>query len=410
MGAFPGVHYGVFIFPSNIFQGQNSMQETSSPKNGANPGTDGTIEAEPRGTELCLHFAGRWVIGSIFPPFSEIRQIFPDSIKSISFDTTTLRAWDSRFLIILNDISEYAKNNKLSMVVEGLPTGVQRLLVLSSASPEKAPFKPEERIPSFFDSVGNKTIHLIEDCRELLSFTGTITLSYLRLFTGKAQFLTSDFLYFLEECGPSALPIVSLISVLVGIILAFVGAVQLQLFGAEIFIANLVGLGMTREMGAMMAAIIMAGRTGAAFAAQLGTMQVNEEIDALQTMGINPVDFLVLPRLSALVIMMPLLALWADLLGIGGGFLIAALTLDISMAEYYNQTVNAIALRHFGVGIFKATVFGYLVAFSGCLRGMQCGRSASAVGTAATSAVVTSIVLIVVSDAIMTVLFKILKI
>jgi phospholipid/cholesterol/gamma-HCH transport system permease protein len=258
--------------------------------------------------------------------------------------------------------------------------------------------------------VGNKTIHLIEDCRELLSFTGTITLSYLRLFTGKAQFLTSDFLYFLEECGPSALPIVSLISVLVGIILAFVGAVQLQLFGAEIFIANLVGLGMTREMGAMMAAIIMAGRTGAAFAAQLGTMQVNEEIDALQTMGINPVDFLVLPRLSALVIMMPLLALWADLLGIGGGFLIAALTLDISMAEYYNQTVNAIALRHFGVGIFKATVFGYLVAFSGCLRGMQCGRSASAVGTAATSAVVTSIVLIVVSDAIMTVLFKILKI
>jgi phospholipid/cholesterol/gamma-HCH transport system permease protein len=167
---------------------------------------------------------------------------------------------------------------------------------------------------------------------------------------------------------------------------------------------------MTREMGAMMAAIIMAGRTGAAFAAQLGTMQVNEEIDALQTMGVEPVDFLVLPRLSALLLMMPLLALWADLLGIGGGFLIAGLTLDISMVEYYNQTINSVTLRHFGVGLFKAVIFGYLVAFSGCLRGMQCGRSASAVGTAATSAVVTAIVLIVVSDATMTVIFKILGI
>jgi phospholipid/cholesterol/gamma-HCH transport system permease protein len=386
------------------------MNETYTPENSANSDASGTIDVEPRGTDLCLHFAGRWVIGSIFPPFSEIQHRFPDTVKSISFDTGKLLAWDSRLLIILNDISEYAAKNNLSMIVEGLPSGVQRLLVLSSASPEKAPVKPEEKPPSFLNSVGTSTVHLLEDCRELVSFTGTITLSYLRLFSGKAQFLTSDFLYFLEECGPSALPIVSLISVLVGIILAFVGAVQLQMFGAEIFIANLVGLGMTREMGAMMAAIIMAGRTGAAFAAQLGTMQVNEEIDALQTMGINPVDFLVLPRLSALVIMMPLLALWADLLGIGGGFLIAALTLDISMVEYYNQTVNAVALRHFGVGIFKAMIFGYLVAFSGCLRGMQCGRSASAVGTAATSAVVTSIVLIVVSDAIMTVLFKILKI
>ncbi len=386
------------------------MQETDSPKNTVAPSSIGTIDVKNRGTDLCLHFSRSWVIGSIFPSFLEIQPLFPNTIKSISFDTTSLRAWDSRFLIILNDIKEYADKNGITMIIEGLPSGVQRLLVLSSASPEKKPFRPEAKIPSFVETVGNKTAHLIKDCDELISFTGTVSLSYLRLFSGKAQFLTSDFLYFLEECGPSALPIVSLISVLVGVILAFVGAVQLQLFGAEIYIANLVGLGMTREMGAMMAAIIMAGRTGAAFAAQLGTMQVNEEIDALQTMGIDPVDFLVLPRLSALLIMMPLLALWADLLGIGGGFLIAALTLDISMVEYYNQTINAVVLRHFGVGLFKAIIFGYLVAFSGCLRGMQCGRSASAVGTAATSAVVTAIVLIVVSDAVMTVLFNILKI
>lgn len=372
--------------------------------------TSGTVSVEPKGAGICLNFKGHWAIGSTFPPFAEIQSLFPGDFDAISFDTTALLKWDSRFLIILNDINEYAAQKNIPITNDGLPFGVQRLLKLSTASPEKAPFKPEQKSPAFLETVGDKTIHLIKDCHSLLSFTGMISLSYLRLFSGKAQFLKSDFLSFLEECGPSALPIVSLISILVGIILAFVGAVQLQMFGAEIYIANLVGLGMTREMGAMMAAIIMAGRTGAAFAAQLGTMQVNEEIDALQTMGIEPVDFLVLPRLSALLLMMPLLALWADLLGIGGGFLIAGLTLDISMVEYYNQTINSVTLRHFGVGLFKAVIFAYLVAFSGCLRGMQCGRSASSVGTAATSAVVTAIVMIVVSDATMTVIFKILDI
>ncbi len=370
----------------------------------------GTVEGDEQGTGLCLHFKGQWTINSVFPSFAEFKSLFTGKIASVSFNTKDLDAWDSRLLIVVNDIKEYAALNNILFAVEGLPPGVQRLLALASASPGKPPFNPGESNQSFLEIIGSKSTHLLEDCGELLSFTGTVTLSFLRLLSGKAQFLKSDFLYFLEECGPMALPIVSLISLLVGVILAFVGAVQLQLFGAEIYIANLVGLGMTREMGAMMAAIIMAGRTGAAFAAQLGTMQVNEEIDALQTMGIDPVDFLVLPRLLALLIMMPLLALWADLLGIGGGFLIARMTLNISMVEYYNQTIGAVTLRHLGVGLFKAIIFGYLVAFSGCLRGMQCGRSASAVGTAATSAVVTAIVFIVVSDAFMTVIFNILHI
>lgn len=386
------------------------MQSEISPERANNSTTNGTVEAEKQGTTLQLYFKGHWTIGSTFPTFSEIKSLFPDKTALITFDTVELQTWDSRLLIILNDIKEYATRNDILLGDQGLPSGVQRLLTLASASPAKTPVKPDVKGQSFLETIGSKTTHLFEDCGEVLSFTGTITLSYLRLFSGKAQFLKSDFLYFLEECGPAALPIVSLISVLVGVILAFVGAVQLQLFGAEIYIANLVGLGMTREMGAMMAAIIMAGRTGAAFAAQLGSMQVSEEVDALQTMGIDPIDFLVLPRLSALLLMMPLLALWADLLGIGGGFLIAWLTLDISMAEYYNQTIGSISLRHFGVGLFKAIIFGYLVAFAGCLRGMQCGRSASAVGSAATSAVVTAIVLIVVSDAVMTVIFNILGI
>jgi phospholipid/cholesterol/gamma-HCH transport system permease protein len=184
------------------------------------------------------------------------------------------------------------------------------------------------------------------------------------------------------------------------------GAVQLAQFGAQIFIANLVGLGMVREMGALMTGIIMAGRTGAAFAAQLGTMQVNEEIDAFRTLGIAPIDFLVLPRMLALILVMPLLVLYSDLVGILAGLLVSVLAFDIGVFEYYQQTIRALDLRHIAVGLSKGTVYGILIAFAGCLRGMQCGRSAQAVGQATTSAVVTSIVMIVVAASVMTIIFQ----
>jgi phospholipid/cholesterol/gamma-HCH transport system permease protein len=206
----------------------------------------------------------------------------------------------------------------------------------------------------------------------------------------------------LEECGAQALPIVSLISVLVGLILAFVGAIELKMFGAQIFVADVVGIGMVRIMGAIMTGVIMAGRTGAAFAAQIGTMQVNEEIDALQTLGISPVEFLVLPRMLALIVMMPLLCLYADLMGILGGIVVGMGMLDLSLTEYLNRTRESVTMAHLWIGLFHSGVFGVLVAMAGCLRGMQCGRSASAVGEATTSAVVTSIVAIVVATAVIT--------
>jgi phospholipid/cholesterol/gamma-HCH transport system permease protein len=208
----------------------------------------------------------------------------------------------------------------------------------------------------------------------------------------------------MQECGAQALGIVTLISFLIGLILAFMGAVQLRQFGAQIYVADLVGLGMTREMGAVMTGVIMAGRTGAAFAAQLGTMQVNEEIDALTTMGIPPMEFLVLPRMLALMVMMPLLCVYADLVGMGAGLLIGTGLLDMSLVEYVNETRKAVHLVDCGLGLFKSVVFGALVALAGCVRGMQCGRSAAAVGAAATSAVVTGIVWIIASDGLFAVL------
>jgi phospholipid/cholesterol/gamma-HCH transport system permease protein len=258
--------------------------------------------------------------------------------------------------------------------------------------------------------IGKAAVAAQQEAGELLSFIGQATLAFGALLRGRARYQRADLLLIIQECGAQALPIVSLISLLVGLILAFIGAVQLKQFGAQIYIADLVGIGMARQMGAMMTGIIMAGRTGAAFAAQLGTMTVNEEIDALTTTGLPPMEFLVLPRMLALMLMMPLLALYADLMGILGGAIVGVGLMDLGAVTYYQETRHALHLTDFAVGLVYAAVFGVLVAIAGCLRGMQCGRSASAVGDAATSAVVTAIVMIIVSDAILTVMLNTLGI
>jgi len=225
----------------------------------------------------------------------------------------------------------------------------------------------------------------------------------MRFFQGKARYQKRELWLLIQECGPDALPIVTLIALLVGLILAYVGALQLEMFGAQVYVANLVGIGTVREMGAMMTAVIMAGRTGSAYAAQLGTMQVNEEIDALKTLGLSPMEFLIIPRMAALILMVPLLTLYADLVGIVGGGLAAVTVFDLTVLEYATQTQASLNMHDVLVGLIKAAVFGVLIATAGCLRGIQCKRSAQAVGAAATSAVVTAIVAIVVSDAMLTI-------
>jgi phospholipid/cholesterol/gamma-HCH transport system permease protein len=205
-----------------------------------------------------------------------------------------------------------------------------------------------------------------------------------------------------------ALPIVSLISFLVGLIMAYQAAVQLRQFGADIYVADLVGLSVVREMGPLMAAIILAGRTGAAFAATLANMKANDEVDALESLGISPVQFLVLPRLIALAVMMPLLALYSNGVGILGGMAVGAGVLEIPPSAYWVETQSIIDLSDVNSGLLKSVAFGVLIGLSGCLRGLQAERSAAGVGQAATSAVVTGILLIIVADALFAVVFNIL--
>jgi phospholipid/cholesterol/gamma-HCH transport system permease protein len=320
----------------------------------------------------------------------------------LRFDSAELDGWDSRFVNWLMQLLILMEGRGIDVRYEGLPPGVRGLLQLAREVPERPGARRSASRPGLLAVVGAQVYGLLEGGRQLLEFVGELFLAFFRMVTGRARMRTSDLFLFVQQSGVNALPIVALISILVGLILAFIGALQLQMFGAQIYVANLVGIAMAREMGAMMAAIIMAGRTGAAFAAQLGTMQVNEEIDAFRTLGIDPLEFLVLPRMLALTLMMPLLCLYADLLGILGGMLVGIALFEISPSLYLEQTLAAVTLADFGVGLVKSLVFGVLIAIAGCMKGIQCGRSASAVGEATTSAVVMAIVAIIVSDAIMT--------
>jgi phospholipid/cholesterol/gamma-HCH transport system permease protein len=244
----------------------------------------------------------------------------------------------------------------------------------------------------------------------MLGFLGESVVASLKLIRGQAQFRWRDMVEAMQACGPQALGIVALINFLIGLILAFVGATELARFGASVYTADLVAVASVREMGCIMTGIILCGRTGAAFAAQLGTMKVNQEIEAFQTFGISPFEFLVLPRMLALILMMPLLCIFADLIAISGGFLVSTLMLDVAPQVYLARTVESISLASFLLGIFKGSFFGVIIALTGCLRGMQCGTNAAAVGLATTSAVVTGITWIIASDGIFAVICSALHI
>ena len=355
-----------------------------------------------------LHAAisGTWKISSKLPaPEEVLSQLATDPrIKNIIINASDLKGWDTTFLTFINAISKECQKENIRFEIQELPKGAKRLLRIASAVSEQKDAYQKRKGKSFLYMVGDSAVVFGTSIVDVVSFIGEASQAVVRFFFGKARFRRIDFLIYIEDCGAQSLPIVTLISLLVGLILAFVGAVQLKMFGAQIYVANLVAIAMVREMGALMTGIIMAGRIGAAYAAQLGTMQVNEEIDALNTMGISPMDFLVLPRLFALALMMPLLTLYSDLLGILGGAIVGVGMMDITPMQYFTQTQASLDMTNISLGIAKGGIYGIIIALAGCLRGMQSGRSAAAVGEATTAAVVTAIVHIIITDGIFAVL------
>jgi phospholipid/cholesterol/gamma-HCH transport system permease protein len=327
-------------------------------------------------------------------------------VREVVVEAPDLDGWGSALLAYVWRIERQVAATGGKLRDEGLPAGIRRLLMLARAGVRSPPDAGTTGPGGILARIGTRSIAVVAAGGEALGFLGEVVQATGSLLRGRARMRGRDLALAIEDTGVRALPIISLISLLVGVILAFIGAAQLSQFGAEIFVANLVAIGMLREMGALMAGVLMAGRTGAAYAAELGTMQVNEEIDALQTMGVPPIDFLVLPRVLALVLMLPLLAIYADLVGIIGGALMGVAVFGIDPTAYLDQTLRYLTVRAAMVGIVKAVVFAIVVSLAGCYHGIHADRSSAAVGMATTRAVVSGIVLIVVTDAIMTVLFN----
>ncbi len=354
--------------------------------------------------EPCLWLRGQWTLRGTVPRYGPLSAQL-ETARRVRVGARELTNWDSSAVNFLAALTRDCRARKVEIDDAALPEGLRRMLALAFAVPPPPP-RAQPTKPTLLASIGLATLQAWRDWPAMVEFAGEILLSFARFVTGRARYRRSDFAYLIEEAGPRALPIVSLISFLVGTILAYMGAVQLALFGASIYIADLVGIGVVREVAALMTGIILAGRTGAAYAAQIGTMQVNEEIDALRTLGVSPIDYLVLPRMLALIMMVPILTLYAGIVGILAGMTIAVLVFDVGIYEYYNETLSALELKHFAVGLIKGTVYGALVGFAGCLRGMQCGRSAQAVGESGTSAVVHGILIITISASVLTIFFQ----
>ena len=359
------------------------------------------------GGQLVLAISGDWRRGGATPaiegeaPAEAPARYVTDQLGD--FDST-LPAF---ILSHLRSVAKPADDSKPSL--NGLPPDLRGLMDLALAVPEEIEARQTPADVSEIRKLGNTALDVWAGIQSIAEFTGQSMLALGRFVTGRARFRARDFWMIVQECGAQALPIVSLISFLIGLILAFVGNVQLANFGASLYVADLVGIAMVREMGVVMTAIIMSGRTGAAFAAHLGSMKANQEIDALKTFGFDPFDFLVLPRLLALVLMMPLLTLYANAVGIFGGMLVGA-AVGIPPVLYWNETVATIDLTMASLGVFKSVFFGAVIAMSGCLQGMHAGTSSAAVGEATTRAVVASITAIIILDSGFAAIFTVLDI
>ena len=330
-------------------------------------------------------------------------------LRRVVIDGSSLGKWDSTLVVILFAATKLARQRKLAVERVNVPQNLEQLIDLAF-SVDRKPAQPGRSKDTFLEAAGDWVLVVWSGVKKGALFIRQALYSLVRFFAGRAVMRRVDWLFALEDCSYKAVGIVALVSFMVGLILAFVGAIQLKNFGAQIYVASLVAIGMTRIMGAIMVGVVMAGRTGASYAATIGTMQVNEEIDALKTMGIPVTDFLVLPRIAALTLTMPFLVILADFMGILGGASVGVGMLGIPAEEYWNYSIKALDMDNFLVGLFHGLVFGGIISICGCYYGIYCGRNADSVGKATTRAVVSAIVWMIVATGIITWIFEVLGI
>ncbi len=359
-----------------------------------------SVEEAPGGGGHRVVLSGVWTLEAALPPVARVvERLRAAGAERACVDSGSVDRYDSALPAFLFELAAAGKRGGIELTEDGLPGDVTRMLAIARSVPARGGgggADPGGAVARF----GRMIVEFFRAAADLLRFFGRGIAATGELLTGRSAMRVRDLTDVFVGVTVAALPIVSLISLLVGLIIAFLGAVVLRQFAAEFAVAYLVGYGMLREMGAVMTGVIMAGRTGAGFAAELGSMRVNEEIDALETFGIRPFGFLVLPRVIALSVAMPLLTVYANVVGIFGGYLVSEFMIGIPAPIFFEEMVRVVGINDFWLGVFKGYVFGIVVALSGCLRGLQCGSGAGAVGIAATRAVVLGITLIIVCNAI----------
>jgi phospholipid/cholesterol/gamma-HCH transport system permease protein len=351
-----------------------------------------------------LRLSGDWLVGgSGLRAVADLQRIFAEigTCASLRFDTSGVTRWDSALVAFVRALQTTADGRRrFELDLAGLPEPAQRLLSLAAADHGSPAAVEAPAQYSIAWRAGTRALAWWAELVASAELLGISVLSIAPALRGRLLARSSDVIALMRESGGGALGIIAVVNGLVGAILAFVGAVQLQRFGATIYVANLVGVAVIREMAAIMTAIVMAGRTGGAYAAQIATMEGNEEIDALRALGISPYHYLVVPRVTALVAMMPVMYFYACLVGLAGGLLVSVAMLDMSPTVFLGQLRGAVLPTEFYIGLSKSICFGAFIALAGCRMGLSAGRSAADVGLAATGAVVAGIIGVIALDAV----------
>lgn len=326
--------------------------------------------------------------------------------EKVHLDLSEIDHFDDFGALVVDDLRRsLTRNGDDRLDLEGAGGRIEEVLARTDFAPdESCRLRRDHRSANLLANIGETMIGEIGNIRFMLLFLGGLSLSLLHVLRRPRSLRWDDVLSHMEKTGVAALPVVALISFLLGLIIAFMSAIQFRQFGAEIYVASLVAFGMVSELGPIMTAIVVSGRSGSAYAAEIGAMKINEEVDALITMGFDPILFLAAPRLVAAVVVIPVLTLFSDLFAMAGGLVVGVFMLDLSAASYIKQSLSILTITEVLWGTGKSVVFAVLITLSGCLRGFQTRGGASSVGTAATSAVVTSIFLIILFDSIFAVI------
>jgi phospholipid/cholesterol/gamma-HCH transport system permease protein len=368
------------------------------------------VKVTEEGETARVSLAGAWTVAAAAELDGEVRRLRLPKARRATLDLSGIESLDTAGAWLIREAARILSEGGVTVALAGADRRTSALLETVGAADRVTPPATKEP-PSFVEllaRLGFGTAFAVREARSYLGFFGLTIEAAARTALRPNRFRLTSFVHHLEAVGLNALPIVGLISFLIGIVMAYQGATQLRLFGAEIFVVDLVAISVLREIGILLTAIVVAGRSGSAFTAQIGTMKLREEVDAMRTLGLDPVDVLVLPRIAALLVALPLLCFFSDIMGLLGGGLMAWASLDISPETFINRVQDRIPIRHFWVGMVKAPVFAGMIGMVGCYQGLKVKGDSGSVGRLTTRAVVQSIFLVIVADAVFSIFFNLI--